>query len=107
MKKQFIEHEKDYLIKDLWGACMMMLPSWLDISHYQEAKDLHKDNYKITRNFVKKRLAYYRKHRETFCDCDDFYISDFDIYFKPKKFFNSHWVKKEIKELNIRQEIKQ
>jgi len=25
---------------------------------------------------------------------------EFDIYFNPKKFFNSHWVKKEIKELN-------
>ena len=100
MKRQFIEHEKDYLIKELWTACMMLLPSWNDFSHYQEAKDLHKDNYKITRNFVKKRLAYYRKHRETFCDSNDFYISDFDMYFKPKKFFNSHWVKKYIKEIN-------
>ena len=92
----------------------MLLPEWLSISHFEKAKNLHKNNYKITRNFVKKRVAYYRKHRKIFCNSDlcpvishDYYISDFDIYFKPKKFFNSHWVKKEIKELNIRQEIKQ
>ena len=100
MKKQFIEHDKDYLIKELWGACIMLFPSWLSFSHFEDAKNLHKNNYKITRNFVKKRLAYYRKHKEKISDDFDYYISDFDIYFKPKKFFNSHWVKKEIKELN-------
>ena len=99
MKKQFIEHEKDYLIENLWNACALCMPHYNDLKHLENAKNLYKDDYGLTREFIKKRLNYYRKYNYKIYGYDN-YISDFDIYFKHKKFFNSHWVKKAIKELN-------
>jgi len=105
MKKQFIEHENDYAITELWNACMLNMPGYNDLKHLENAKNMHIDWKKscesigLTREFIKKRLNYYRKYNHKIYGYDN-YISDFDIYFKPKKFFNSHWIKKAIKELN-------
>ena len=98
MKKQFIEHKKDYDIEVLWNDCACMRPSYYDLKHIEDAKNLHKEDYGLTREFVKKRLNYYRKHNHKILGYDN-YISDFDVYFNPKKFFNSHYVKKCIKEI--------
>jgi|TARA_S200002703_G_scaffold73416_1_gene63364 hypothetical protein len=98
MKKQFIEHKKDDAIAELWNACICSMPEYNSLEHLENAKNLYKDNYGLTREFIKQRLNYYRKHNYKIYGYDN-YISDFDVYFNPKKFFNSLWVKKCIKEI--------
>ena len=62
MKKQFIEHEKDYAITELWNACMLNMPDYNDLEHLERAKNMHIgwkkscESIGLTREFIKKRL---------------------------------------------------
>ena len=41
MKKQFIEHDLDYAITELWNACMLNMPDYSDLEDLENAKNMH------------------------------------------------------------------